>query len=428
MLITNVKETLANCEAECWQYVQELRKINFRGCVKGVRKPANAIEATIQGATVALEIIDRLGEQGLDFETADPGHGVGHFARDYVHALMLFSRLAADPSDAFIGFVAGVCHDLGCCVVPRYAEANHAVRHAEACALVLRQLFDANPCGLNEAEQRLVEYSVASHTHYLRPANLTCADGEKRLVEPWLDADDNSPFWPVWFTRWVDRLDTNGPFFPGRHFLTLYKVHEDFDGKSHFSVEFSAHMRPLLRTKEERGNDAQTMLEHMEMFVQSQNSDSPYGKHDYGEMQVLRDGQSDDLKRIIQCVLAMTDERHHVGYALSPSGGISLLNDWFAKCVEPSRKGREVARALLGQLLREDKKTTLSWLFAFLRAMELSEGWSRRVLNWQISMYSETPKIPDKLMLLSGEPQPQPGSLASRLCHYAESIIQVDIR
>ena len=58
----------------------------------------------------------------------EPGHGPGHFVRDYVNSLRLFKALEADPRHVFIGFCDAALHDIGCAFVPRYQETETVLR------------------------------------------------------------------------------------------------------------------------------------------------------------------------------------------------------------------------------------------------------------------------------------------------------------
>jgi hypothetical protein len=320
------------------------------------------------------EVLTGLAENGVNLYSAEPGHAIGHWVRDYVHALRLCSGLDVELAHAFIGFLGGTLHDIGCSIVPRYQDSKRVVRHAEAGALLLLDLFAKDDCGLNGAEQILVAYAVAAHTHYLRPATVVCADGETRVIEPYKDLDDEGkPIFGVWIARWVDRLDTSGPAFVGRHFLTLVDTHEDFAGAAGFqTIEFAPHMRPLLRDKPD---GPQTMTEHLRMFANSQATKPPYGLHDFGAMETMRDTRRAQLERII----AATQD--------APSNILArqekILHAWtlfLAINVEPSLKGLRVATRLSQMFEKLDEASRAGWLSGFVQCMIEYDEWARSAI------------------------------------------------
>lgn len=134
-----------------------------------------------------------------------------------------------------MGLVAGTLHDVGCALVEHYAETQRVVRHAEGGALLLQEILPR--LLLSEKQKILICYAVAAHTHYLKPQTV----GED-TIEPYLDTSEGEPLWGILFTRWVDRLDCNGAGFVGRHYLTLARAHQDFDGKQFYGIEFAEHL------------------------------------------------------------------------------------------------------------------------------------------------------------------------------------------
>ncbi len=319
---------------------------------------------------VVNNVLDHMVKNGIRFEDIEPGHGLGHMARDYINAAIIFSELQAKPEDVFLGIIAGVLHDVGCAVVPRYEESATPIRHAEAGALLLQRTFMemGSSLELTDDEQAVVLYAVLAHTHYLKPQEII-VDGNPYVINPY---PDSIPFlcviWPVWFARWVDRGDNNGAFFPTRHFLTTWKIHADYNGSDHYQVEFVNHLRPLLRSKEERGSDPQTMLEHLEMFRASQNNTSPFGVVDYGSMVEFRDRQSERLGRIIRAGLnAATDTPRRVGRMPRVR-----VTKWLHR-VEPTTLGRFVADTLMKRI-----KSEQAWVLAMFEQSEIeARAWAK---------------------------------------------------
>ncbi|MBI5421867.1 hypothetical protein HZA44_01925, partial [Candidatus Peregrinibacteria bacterium] len=301
----------------------------------------------------------------IDLNRCDPGHGAGHVVADYVNALRLFSRLDIDPKETFIGFLGGVLHDFGCAIIKRYNESSRMVRHAEAAGLLIDEALQNTD--LNEAERLLTVYAIMAHTHYLKPQTV----GDK-VIQPYLDLlPDGAAFYPVWCTRWVDRLDCNGPRFPARHYLTLAEEHEDFNGNSFEIHKFNEAMMPM--TKEQAGHP--TMLSHMQLFANSQNNHSPYGKWDAGRMVELRDAHVGHLHRIIQAVMA--------GKAAGQPDENTVLRLWLnflSHTIEPSDKGMAAADALEFQFRALPANLRAGWIAGFWMTMEEYKLWAHNLL------------------------------------------------
>ncbi|MDP2593375.1 MAG: hypothetical protein Q8P52_01860 [bacterium] len=359
MTTRNIEKLLKDEDA-AYSEVQELRKVfsNF-GCLMdnvSVKSKAGALERAV---SVLQSFFGKL-DWRTRFQSMDAGHGIGHLTRDYVNALMLFSKLETRPKDIFIGFLGGVLHDVGCALVHRFEESHRVVRHAEAAALFLKEtLYDV---GLNEAETLLVSYSVAAHTHYLRESEVKCSDGVTRKVRPYDDIAHFGPLWPVWYTRWVDRLDCNGPCFIPRHYLTLTDDHKDFAGEDVGFVQFkfADQMRPLLRPKEEQNNPPQTMLEHAKMFAESQSNDSPYGKYDFGRMIELRSEFREILEHIIYKV---KNPRQSEGE--DRQWHIQRFTNFLSDTVEPSCSGERAAANLEIQFKKLPAVNQDAWFSGF---------------------------------------------------------------
>jgi hypothetical protein len=329
-------------------------------------------DAFVRGVSVAMKIFGRLKTAEIDVTKIAPGHGLGHMMRDYVNALRLYLKLDAPPAHVFIGFLGGVFHDIGCALVPRYEESTRLVRHAEAGALCMFDLLQADNCGLNQSEILLLCYAIAAHTHYLSPQKIKLVGGEEKEILPYVDLDESgAPIIGVWGARWVDRLDTNGPAFVGRHYLTLVETHVDFTGKEHYVVEYVNHMRPLLRDKPEK---PQTMAEHLRMFANSQTNDSPYGKWDFGRMIEIRDNYREKLLKIV----AATQSE-----ARFPPEEIVLTQrcwtQFLWRNVEPTPLGMKAAEELSGRFERLDDTTKQAWTCAFNVCMLNYAKWAEVV-------------------------------------------------
>lgn len=287
-----------------FERVQELRS-RFRPELIEAVQIESREEAVERGSVVIEHILKTLKkEQGAHiFDHMDPGHGSGHLTRDYIAALQLAHGLDEDPRQLFVGLVGGVMHDLGCAFVKRYDEPSRSVRHAEAGALVVDHVLRRTNL-VNEAERTLVAHGVSASTHYLQPQQVN-VDGRVYTLQPYQDEVEGQAIPSVWLPRWADRLDCSGAAFVGRHFLTQHADHKDFDGSRYYDTSFASHLQAVRRTPEEikAAGGKRTMVEHLNMFAQSQTNASAYGKHDRGVMVTLRDAQRARLNRIIDATL-----------------------------------------------------------------------------------------------------------------------------
>ncbi|MBI5254400.1 hypothetical protein HY932_01305 [Candidatus Falkowbacteria bacterium] len=361
-------------EAEGWQRIQELREVFSAKMFENVRAGSRT-DVFVFGMHATLQIFAALKNAKVDVTQIQPGHGLGHLVRDYVNALRLFSKLEASPKQLFVALIGGIFHDIGCAVVDRRVESKKAVRHAEAGALLLLDLFAADSCGMNSDEQLLVAYTVAAHTHCLKTQTVVCGDGESREVVPYKDLDDDGkPILGVWGTRWTDRLDTNGPAYLGRHYMTLVEDHEDFQEEGYFVLKYKEHMRPILRDKPE---GARTMLEHMQMFANSQATKPPYGLHDFGTMVELRDAYRVMLENVIAAVLS--DEL----FVVRNEDKIWLAWERFlGSNVEPTEKGRLVAAKLGKMFVELDDDSKQKWMRGFYACMKNYIRWANDAVNF----------------------------------------------
>lgn len=354
-----------NSEEEAWREIQGIRKDFTPEVFGGIR--ANSREDTVRKAAGIVQRVIKEAGNSYGFSRMEPGHGRGHLLRDYMNSLVLFSNLDTDPRYILPGFIGGSLHDLGCALIPRYEESTRAVRHAEVGALLVRHML-GEFSDLNEAEKLAATYAIAAHTNYTRESVVECSDGEKRTIKPYEELDTNGePLWPVWFTRWVDRLDINGPTFVGRHYLTLGEEHEDYAEGQHYSIKFHDHMRPLLRKPEEQtdtqGNKSKTMVEHLQMFSNSQTNNSPFGKYDHGFMVELRDMQKSRLDRIIK----ETQKRDP-----NFDSENTVRDNWItflSRSIEPSQQGRQTAEKLDESFGSLESSIRHPWCNAFLETM-----------------------------------------------------------
>ncbi|OGF30926.1 hypothetical protein A2533_03385 [Candidatus Falkowbacteria bacterium RIFOXYD2_FULL_35_9] len=342
------------------QYIQGLRTGFSRRLFDEVRP--RGLLTLVEAVSVVKGVLECLSEVDFSFQKMEPGHGKGHLIRDYVNALLLFSHLKADQKQVFIGFIAGVLHDIGCAVVQRYEERSRVIRHAEAAAILLHYVFEevGEKLGLNREEKFLIEYCVAAHTHYTRDFEVETSTGEKVVIQPYVDTDDQGPIWAVWFTRWVDRLDCNGPSYFVRHFLSLSfeNEHYEYAQSGFFQVDFDAHMviDPA---------DPTTFVGHMKMFADSQTNDSVYGRNDFGRMVKLRDEYREMMYSVITAIQDVSKLERPI---------FKNIKHHLEK-LEPMIRCTTVADGLIERLRGLPTETRDGWVNGFLVMMQVYHLW-----------------------------------------------------
>ena len=387
-------EVVNRDEAGAWDWTHKLRDEFEESHEEFFEKiEIKTIEqAQKKGYMVIRKVLEGL-DGVIDLSKIEAAHGVGHFARDYIHSMILAAKSGMDPRQAYVGVVAGSLHDiLGCALVERYAEKGRAVRHAEAGALLfseISKIIDVDP-----DEAKLISYVIAAHTRYSEPGKVECSDGVEREIRPYDETDkEGKPIMSIVLARWADRFDVNGSCFVGRHFLTLAKEHFDYasDTGKFYRVGFDAAMRPLLRDKEEIAIDPleKTMREHLQTYADSQSNDSPYGKFDYGKMAEMRDAYKERLLTIINSFDSPIK--------LSSEEEKSLLDKWtrwLSKNIEPSESGFVAAgklREMFSSLPRETKE---AWFSAMETTIKEYDEWSQEMLKTMSEFPEEMMDIP----------------------------------
>lgn len=341
-----------------------------------VRAPTR--EAAIRrGIEVIHAALAAYGGLGIKVETMDPGHGVGHLARDYVNGLLLAQNVNASPQHLFVGLIGGVLHDFGNAVVFRYEEGKRVARHAEAGAVLFNEMTKG--LDINEAERTLIAHSIAGHTHYLAPLTVNSADGIERTLQPYQDKDSQGqPLMGMWLPRWIDRLDCNGPTFPGRHYLTLTSPRPEFDGEKFYQSSLVSALSPSLRGLAEiktPGAPVRSMREHLRMFARSQSNNSAYGQYDDEAMREMRDAHT----TIINAIVGAVDS----DASLTSADITSSMNRWTTfmhRNVEPSVLGRNAAHRLREMVDTLDDTSRKAWASGFDQAMHSYVPWAREKL------------------------------------------------
>jgi hypothetical protein len=376
-------EKIIKEEGYSWVRIEALREGFFPEKIKEIEY-SNEERAIKDGLYVVREILQAFQEIGLDFSgtPAEAGHGKGHLIRNYLNSLRLFSKMMGRPRHIFIGLVAGILHDLGYLMIDSCWERKRAIGHAEIGALMLLDAMQNLPLkdGLGKVARIAIAYAVAAHSHYLDEKRFIGEDGKIRIRKPYPDLDEvGCPIFAVWFPRWVDRLDLNGPTFVARHFLTLENHFDRGESRSRTEIALAEYFKPILRSPEEikKEGGKKTMLEHLYQFHQSQTNNSPYGRYDFGRMVILRDETKRFMTPIIEAV------RHPVD--LTQSEEENILRAWFlflTSNIEPTEKGRKAAQKL-GEIFKElPKDSRQAWLNGFREVMRQYLYWANSVLGF----------------------------------------------
>jgi len=379
-------------EAGAWNETQALRQ-KFEESYEALFDdlPIESIEeAKLKSFEVISKTLSFL-EKVINFSEVDPGHGLGHLVRDYLHAVILAEISEMDVKQAYIGIIGGVLHDiLGCTLIERYSESERAVRHAEAGGLLFQKISEE--IGVDQNEALLIYYAIAAHTNYLKPSKVECSDGVEREIQPYRDTNnEDEPIMSILLTRWADRFDVNGPCFVGRHFLTMIEEHKDFGGGTYYPVNFFDHMRPLLRNNDEIKADpkGRTMREHLAMFANSQSNDSPYGKFDYGEMAKMRDAYKDRALRIIKAF--------DNPIKLSPEEEMLLLSrwtNWLSEKIEPSETAKDGSKKLQEMFFTLPQETKEAWFSVIKTTLKEYDEWANEMSTVLLNFSEEELTLP----------------------------------
>jgi hypothetical protein len=250
-----------------------------------------------------------------------PGHDRNHIYRDMLGALAL---VAADPfigkaryaADVFAGILGASFHDIGNGLTRRYEDTERRAGHAEIGAWLFNEAAkDLNEAGgveiVPEPVRMLAAYAIAAHTHYTKPIPVKNPVGYER-----------QPYWyrlwgevgrpvglAVFITRFADRLDTNGVTLFARHLVATADAVEagggkDYTGKDFFELNEAALGALFLPEVREGKPKPPTVLEHMNMFADSNLGASIYSRDDHlfptmNELMMMKVEQTHRLTDIV---------------------------------------------------------------------------------------------------------------------------------
>lgn len=349
---------------------------------------------------VIIFLLNKCKELGLDFRVITPGHGIGHIARDYVHAVALLGHMlpASGSRDisASLGFVSGVFHDIATIFRDRFEDHQNLLRHGEIGAYLIYQLLEDAP-HVNDAARKIIAYSIAAHTHHLRPHRYAVGN-DVYIIDPYQDVFDGKPFLPLWYTRWIDRLDANGVMLPARLFLTLAETRTEDNGITFAHDKLDESMRLLLRGKAlqkcSNGNPNQTFLEYLYMYVTTQMHPSVYNVHDSEEMKIVAQKYGTMLYELISLVMQHTD-------SISLNQQYRIFKQWshfLVQTVEPARNTIHVVSILEECFFSiENSQLRSAWCAFFRRAIDL---YKRSVMSMLKEGFDQHQHFPTDLPLI----------------------------
>ncbi len=224
----------------------------------------------------------------LYIDQTPPGHDKGHLLRDLLASLYL-NHSTKDQicyqSDASAGLLAGIYHDIGTSIIPRYLDNKFGAGHAETGSFLFWQISEGI---LGENTRKLVSYAIAAHTHYLKDIKVEIPqDYIKRKY--WDDISQNKDGKligaAVQLTRRSDRTDTNGVNLIFRHINAHMDTAQSggYEYQSDQWVEMNRDsllqvLNPIIR---ETATPPLTTLEHVLRFAKSNDGTNPYSEKDY---------------------------------------------------------------------------------------------------------------------------------------------------
>ncbi|HUA13537.1 MAG TPA: hypothetical protein VL989_03500 [Candidatus Sulfotelmatobacter sp.] len=209
------------------------------------------------------------------------GHSKGHFLRDTIHLTGNIKDPAVagslDSTELIAGITAGIFHDIGVSIVDRYQDQQRVGAHAEVGARLFSSVGqDIVPPNLS----KLIQYSIAAHTHYLKPRELKLIGGEVSTAEPYDDTTDGEgDRTAVWLARQSDRRDASGVPFIVRNALLRADPVQDFDGEKFIELQSR---EESFKTQFGLGPEAidKGILQHCLNYAVNFYRDNPYTSHD----------------------------------------------------------------------------------------------------------------------------------------------------
>lgn len=224
-----------------------------------------------------------------------PGHDRGHFYRDALTAILLYSQCKNQfnsQAEAQAALLGGIFHDIGTAIIPRHADKEFGAGHAESGAYLFWQLSE-NILGTNL--RKLICYNIAAHTNY--QDEIVAKTPKNYIKKPYWDQVNiiNSPssntqkfesFAPI-FTRVIDRADIYSPNQVTRSLLAqLYSnaVNQNGDyesGGKWISMSPETAFNLCLPLITSHINNEPTAIEHSLAFARNFKNATYHNKYDH---------------------------------------------------------------------------------------------------------------------------------------------------
>lgn len=246
-------------------------------------------EEESNGMPITPETIDQINHIFKTFiSQMPPGHDPGHYSRDLLTSIVLFDSLknkVAFQSEANAGLLGGAFHDIGTSIIPRYQDSKYGAGHGETGAFLFWQISEGL---LDENTRKLAAYSIASHTHYLKPIEVQMPQGYKKdkyWDETWTDENGKLNGVSIQMTRRSDRSDTNGITLIFRHINSrmdsIEEGGQDLSGGEWVNINHDALLQTLNPVVRDPIENPPTTLEHVLRFARSNDGKNPYSEKDY---------------------------------------------------------------------------------------------------------------------------------------------------
>jgi hypothetical protein len=246
-------------------------------------------ETELDQYPVTEAVLNRLNSAFSAFiDQMPPGHDRGHLSRDLLASLYLYHSTKNNikyQSDAAAGLFAGIYHDIGTAIIPRYKDNQFGAGHAETSSYLFWQVSEGL---IGKNTRKLVCYAIAAHTHYLNDIHTNTPPSYTRQVY-WdnLRQDDDGKLIgaAVHLARRSDRTDTNGVNLIFRHINAhmdaLQSGGQEFHGDQWVDINRDSLVKVLTPIIRDNPAKPLTTLEHVSNFAKSNNGQTPYSEKDY---------------------------------------------------------------------------------------------------------------------------------------------------
>jgi hypothetical protein len=214
-------------------------------------------------------------------ENTPPGHDYGHILRDTLAGITIANNKlnTAYEVEKTAGIIAAMLHDVATAVFPRYKDTNSIVGHAEVGAWIAYNTFT----NLGKNLRKMVAYSIAAHTHYLKPIQVDNYTRMPYLCEPFKEPETGKIAWAApTITRIADRIDLGGATHFARHLIAEADAILAGGGKNLVDNNFYEinleHLRELFEINQENKT---TLFGQVIAFSKSNFGQSVYSKNDF---------------------------------------------------------------------------------------------------------------------------------------------------